>query len=287
MEQPLDISEVCRRTGLTSRALRFYEARGLVEPLRTYSGRRLYGPGELERINMIVALKRAGLTLSQIGRLTGRGPLNLGQLVDAQLAAIAERKAELREAEALLQSVKSRIDRGEPVDAATFCSLIRHGDRIMQEEEWKKVLGEHYSPGNWSIGKRTRRRPISTRRNIAGSGRTCGTGSTPLCRSTPRARRPRRSSPSGMLCSSRSGRSQRRNDGRSEQVLGQCRAISRQGGAAVLAASERLHPGGAGRPPAAAKPSIMVRPSALGVGRGRHNPGLPKSFDRPPASFRL
>ena len=81
MEQPLDISEVCRRTGLTSRALRFSEARGLVAPLRTYSGRRLYGPGELERINLIVSLKRAGLTLSQIGRLTGRGALDLKQLI--------------------------------------------------------------------------------------------------------------------------------------------------------------------------------------------------------------
>ena len=88
MEPPLDIREVCRRTGLTSRALRFYEARGLVAPLRTYNGRRLYGPTELERINAIVALKRAGLTLSQIASLTGRGALDLGQLVDAQLAAI-------------------------------------------------------------------------------------------------------------------------------------------------------------------------------------------------------
>jgi DNA-binding transcriptional MerR regulator len=57
MDQPLidalDIREVARRTGLTSRALRFYEARGLVKPLRTYSGRRIYGRGELERIQQI------------------------------------------------------------------------------------------------------------------------------------------------------------------------------------------------------------------------------------------
>ena len=46
MEQPLDIRDVVRMTGLTSRALRFYEARGLVTPLRTYSGRRLYGPAD-------------------------------------------------------------------------------------------------------------------------------------------------------------------------------------------------------------------------------------------------
>lgn len=146
MDQPLDISEVCRRTGLTSRALRFYEARGLVSPLRTYSGRRLYGPGELERIHLIVSLKRAGLTLSQIGRLTGRGALDLEQLVDAQLAAIAERKAELSAAETLLRNVKSRIDRGEPVDAATFCSLIKNEDVIMTKEQWDKVADRYFSP---------------------------------------------------------------------------------------------------------------------------------------------
>ena len=146
MEQPLDISEVCRRTGLTSRALRFYEARGLVAPLRTYSGRRLYGPGELERINMIVALTRAGLTLSQIGRLTSRGLLTLGQLVDAQLAAISERQVELREAQVLLLTVKSRIDRGEPVDAATFCSLIKQEELVMSKEQWDKVTDRYFSP---------------------------------------------------------------------------------------------------------------------------------------------
>jgi DNA-binding transcriptional MerR regulator len=141
----LDIREVARRTGLTSRALRFYEARGLLKPLRTYSGRRLYAVGELERIQQILALKRAGLTLSQIGKLTERGPLDLGALVDAQLKLIKEREAELNEARDLLLSIKSRIDRGEPVDAATFCSLIREGDRIMQPEDWKKVTDRYFS----------------------------------------------------------------------------------------------------------------------------------------------
>lgn len=145
MEQPLDIRDVARRTGLTSRALRFYEARGLLKPLRTYSGRRIYGPGELERIQQIVALKRAGLSLAQIGKLTLRGPLDLGAIVDAQLELIEQRKTELEEAKTLLLNVKSRIDRGEPVDAATFCSLIRQGDRIMEADDWKKVTDRYFS----------------------------------------------------------------------------------------------------------------------------------------------
>lgn len=145
MDQPLDIRDVAKRTGLTSRALRFYEARGLLKPLRTYSGRRLYGRGELERIQQILALKRAGLSLAQIGKLTARGAMDLRSLVEAQLTIIEERKAELDEARALLLSIKSRIDRGEPVDAATFCSLIREGDRIMQPEDWKKVTDRYFS----------------------------------------------------------------------------------------------------------------------------------------------
>jgi DNA-binding transcriptional MerR regulator len=146
MDQPLDIREVARRTGLTSRALRFYEARGLLKPLRTYSGRRLYGCGELERIQQILALKRAGLTLAQIGKLTAQRTMDLRSIVEAQLNVIEERKAELDEARTLLLSIKSRIDRGEPVDAATFCSLIRNGDAIMEAENWKKVTERYFTP---------------------------------------------------------------------------------------------------------------------------------------------
>jgi DNA-binding transcriptional MerR regulator len=145
MDDSLDIRDVARRTGLTSRALRFYEARGLLKPLRTYSGRRLYGRGELERIQQILALKRAGLSLAQIGQLNERGGFDLGALIETQLKTIEDRKAELDETKALLLSVKSRIDRGEPVDAATFCSLIRQGDRFMSAEDWKKVTDRYFS----------------------------------------------------------------------------------------------------------------------------------------------
>ena len=146
MERPLDIREVVRMTGLTSRALRFYEARGLVTPLRTYSGRRLYGSGELERINQIVALKRAGLTLAQIGALTLGRTLDLAALVDAQLAALDTKRIELEEARSLLLSVKSRIDRGEPVDAETFCSLIANEELTMTKDQWNKVTDRYFTP---------------------------------------------------------------------------------------------------------------------------------------------
>lgn len=145
MEQPLDITHVVRRTGLTARALRFYEARGLVRPLRTASGRRLYGPGELARIHQVVALKAAGFSLADIGRLLDRKPLDLGRLIAAQLEALETQATQIAEAKRLLLSAKSRVDRGEPLDAATLCSLIKTGDTVMEQENWKSVSDRYLS----------------------------------------------------------------------------------------------------------------------------------------------
>jgi MerR family transcriptional regulator, thiopeptide resistance regulator len=137
--ETLDITAVAKATGLTSRALRFYEARGLVTPLRASSGRRYYGPGELARLNAVVALKRAGFTLSVIaGMLAGRSA-NLGKLVAAQLLEIDLRATELADTRALLLTVQSCIDRREPIDVAPLCSLIQKGNTIMEHQNWKSV----------------------------------------------------------------------------------------------------------------------------------------------------
>lgn len=139
MEDVLDIGEVARRTGLTLRALRFYEARGLVAPLRTAGGRRVYGTGELARLSAVTTLKRAGFSLSRIADLLGGRTPALGRVIAAQLAALDAEAAALADARRALLHAKSRIDRGEPIDVATLCSLIRTGDTMMTTENWQAV----------------------------------------------------------------------------------------------------------------------------------------------------
>ncbi|MEG3086043.1 MerR family transcriptional regulator [Sphingomonas sp. PB4P5] len=140
----LDISDIARRTGLTARALRFYEARGLVKPLRTANGRRCFGPAELARLHAIVALKRAGFTLTAIQRLLAGDETDLGRLVAAQIAELDARATELAETRALLTTVMSRIDRREPIDIATLCSLISKGN-VMSQENWQAVSDRYLS----------------------------------------------------------------------------------------------------------------------------------------------
>ncbi len=148
MDDSFSIDEVVRRTGLTSRALRFYEARGLVSPLRTHSGRRWFGPTELERIHQIVALKKAGLSLGDVKRLFDRQPVDLAALLSAQRIRLAEQAKEVAGAITLIDSALSRIGRGEPLDAAILCSLIRDGDNVMtdQAQAWKDVVDKYYTP---------------------------------------------------------------------------------------------------------------------------------------------
>lgn len=147
MTQIMDIAAVAQATGLSSRALRFYEARGLVRPLRTGSGRRCYGPAELERLHQLIALKRAGLSLEQIKTLFDRKPIDLRRLIALQLETLEDQARALSEARTILSKTLSRIDRGEPIDAATFCSLIRTGDVMMTEEieKWKSVTDRFMS----------------------------------------------------------------------------------------------------------------------------------------------
>ena len=63
----LTISEVSKRSGVASSALRFYEERGLIRSERAGSGHRRYERPVLRRIAFIVFAQRIGLTLEEIG----------------------------------------------------------------------------------------------------------------------------------------------------------------------------------------------------------------------------
>ena len=67
MEPMLTITDVARRSGVASSALRFYEERGLIVSERAGSGHRRYPRSVLRRIAFIVFAQRIGLSLDEIG----------------------------------------------------------------------------------------------------------------------------------------------------------------------------------------------------------------------------
>jgi MerR family transcriptional regulator, copper efflux regulator len=64
----LTINEAAATTGWSARMLRYVESVGLVEPRRSPSGYRLYGPAELQRLSTLrELLAEHGLELSEVG----------------------------------------------------------------------------------------------------------------------------------------------------------------------------------------------------------------------------
>ena len=63
----LTITDVSRRSGVASSALRFYEELGLITSERAGSGHRRYPRSVLRRVALIVFAQRIGLTLEEIG----------------------------------------------------------------------------------------------------------------------------------------------------------------------------------------------------------------------------
>jgi MerR family transcriptional regulator, redox-sensitive transcriptional activator SoxR len=66
-ESMLTITEVSRRAGVASSALRYYEERGLIASQRAGSGHRRYARAVLRRLAFITFAQRIGLTLDEIG----------------------------------------------------------------------------------------------------------------------------------------------------------------------------------------------------------------------------
>jgi DNA-binding transcriptional MerR regulator len=72
------IGELARRTGATTRALRYYEERGLLGSGRGANGYRDYGPEAVARVHNIRRLLEAGLTSDDIRELGGCLDRDLG-----------------------------------------------------------------------------------------------------------------------------------------------------------------------------------------------------------------
>ena len=62
----LTIGDLAKRTGLSVSAIRFYEDKGLVEPLRTEGGQRRFLRGDIRRLSFVLIAQQLGLTIREI-----------------------------------------------------------------------------------------------------------------------------------------------------------------------------------------------------------------------------
>ena len=96
------IEEVAAKTGLTKRALRYYEDLALITPLRTESGYRAYSEEDVEKIGRIIAIKDGlGIRLNDLKEIL---------VLEKNLASIfAEPAADITRVEEALRMTEQQI----------------------------------------------------------------------------------------------------------------------------------------------------------------------------------
>jgi DNA-binding transcriptional MerR regulator len=122
--QFLNPSTAAHRLGVSAKALRLYERRGLVTPGRTAAGWRTYGPDEIARLAQIVALRALGLSLSQIARVLADDPQGLEPALAAHQATLEGRIRQLAAAVEKVRELRAGLAQGNAPTAGELVRLL-------------------------------------------------------------------------------------------------------------------------------------------------------------------
>lgn len=130
------VKALARLTGVTERTLRWYDAIGLLPPLRTTeAGYRIYGPEQVDRLQQILFYRALGLGLEEIKSILDHPAFDRQAALQSHLTALRERREEL---DGLIRAVEEALleTKGEitMTDKEKFSALKQ---QIVAENESK------------------------------------------------------------------------------------------------------------------------------------------------------
>lgn len=137
-KQSLTIGELSRRTGVPVKTLRFWSDEGLLLPAtRSKSGYRLYAEDATIRLELVRALRDAGLGLEAVKKVL-RNDLSLADALRLQLATVEAHAASLQRIAAALRAALRAGDPNES-DLRRLCAVTQ-----LTNDERKAVIERYY-----------------------------------------------------------------------------------------------------------------------------------------------
>jgi DNA-binding transcriptional MerR regulator len=102
------IGDVAQRSGVSTRALRYYEEQGLITPERTHSGQRVYPESAVERVKLIQQFFTAGVPSRTILQLLPC--VDVGEASPAVLDILGAERERITAAMADLAAARDALD---------------------------------------------------------------------------------------------------------------------------------------------------------------------------------
>ena len=146
MDRQYKVREFAEFAGVTVRALHHYERLGLLKPTRTAAGYRVYGLGDLERLEQVVALRFLGLPLRQIKALLDRDPLRLTDALLVQLTVLEEKRQLLDRAIGAIRDGVHGTPPDKPallkkiIGAIKMQNSVDFREKYFSKESWAKLI---------------------------------------------------------------------------------------------------------------------------------------------------
>ena len=146
------IGELARRTGVSVRALRHYDAIGLLRSsARSASGYRLYDESDVVRLSQIKSLRHMGFSLEEAGEFLSRPGASPEQVVRLHLARLREQVAQqqrlLERLEAACKYLHGRTNASAEeflkiTEAITMTEKYYTSEQMQYLEERRQAVGE-------------------------------------------------------------------------------------------------------------------------------------------------
>lgn len=137
------LNEIVKEVGMTKRAIKYYEEKGLLSIKKDVNGYRNYMKEDLETLKKISIYRKLGICIDDIKKLLEINDKRI--LLDVYHQKLQEKQMQDSELEAL----KDFIDNGDPdkanelLDYETIENAI---ESMLPEEEWADYLISHFKP---------------------------------------------------------------------------------------------------------------------------------------------
>ena len=131
----ITIGEMARRTGLSVSAIRFYEDKSLIVPLRTSGNQRRFLRSDLRRVSFILIAQQLGLSLSEIDAELRRLPQGRTPTARDWRAISVSIRARIESRIAQLERTRDRLDGciGCGCLSLEKCAIYNPGDRLAEQ----------------------------------------------------------------------------------------------------------------------------------------------------------
>jgi DNA-binding transcriptional MerR regulator len=146
-------AEAARRFGVSGKALRLYEAHGLVRAERTAAGWRVYGPDQIRRLHQVIALKSFGFPLGRIAELLSGGLPDLGRFLELHEQMLRQEAKRIDKALRLLSAARARLYQQGALSSDELMNLTRETAMIDKRTDdvsaaYEAIAARHFSPAD-------------------------------------------------------------------------------------------------------------------------------------------